>query len=132
MQTMSACSGEGFLRDAVLVQFTVSDRLVYPGQVLMNDPAGPEIEVSNFRVAHLAFRQPNIGSARAQFAAGILAIQVIMKGSSGKKCGVAIFLCLGFSIRVNAPPIADDKHDRSCHAALCRRLGGRTRAFLLV
>src|SRR5947199_78518 len=35
-------------------QFAIGDGLVNPGEVLINDPAGSEIKVANFRVSHLS------------------------------------------------------------------------------
>ena len=43
----------------------VGDRLVDPGQVLINDSACSEIEVANLRIANLPLWQANVLSARA-------------------------------------------------------------------
>src|SRR5438128_2539678 len=50
-------------------------------QILVNDPTGPQIEMADFRVAHLSFRQAHIASACAQFGAWIIPVELVMKWS---------------------------------------------------
>ena len=42
---MSARSGKGALQDTTAFQFTIGDRLINPGEVLINDPASSEIKM---------------------------------------------------------------------------------------
>src|SRR2546423_11284 len=84
--------------------------------------------MADFRIAHLAFRKSNVGAARAQFAAGIIAVESIVKRRARQQRSIAVFFCLRFAARVDAPAIANDEHDRASHVRTLRRLGRSTRA----
>ena len=63
---MSARAGKGVLQNTIAFQFAIRDRLINPGQVLINDPASSEIKMANFRVPHLSLWQPDVHAAGAQ------------------------------------------------------------------
>jgi len=65
MKSMAPRRGERFLGDMVASDLTIRDCLIDAGQVLINDSTGAQIEMAYFRVAHLSFRQTDIGTARA-------------------------------------------------------------------
>ncbi|GIQ61876.1 hypothetical protein PACILC2_04440 [Paenibacillus cisolokensis] len=50
----------------VFEKFAFPDRLADAGQILVNDPSGPDIEMADFRIAHLAFRKPDRLAASGQ------------------------------------------------------------------
>ena len=56
MKPVSARSCEALLQYPIARQFSALDRFVNSGQVLIHDPAGAQIEVANFGIAHLCFR----------------------------------------------------------------------------
>src|SRR6267378_440798 len=101
MEPVSAGGGESFLRHAIPIELTGSDRFVNASEILKNDAARAQIEMADFGVAHLAFGETDIGAARLDFAAGI-----------------------------DAPAVANDEHYRASHTrALCRRFRGPTSGF---
>ncbi len=55
--------------------------------------------MANFRVAHLSFGQSDIEAARAQFAARVFAIKVVMKRRVREQRGIAVFVALGCARR---------------------------------
>src|SRR4051812_24466407 len=100
MEPMSTRLRESFLGDLVSFEFALRNRLVDPGEVLINDSAGAEIQMAHFGIAHLAFGQPDINSARAQFTAWIIAIEAIVKRRLRQQGGVAILFALPTTVRI--------------------------------
>ena len=66
MQSMAARPGKGFLQVWFARQFPFRNCLVDSRQILINDPSGAEIQMTDLGIAHLSFRQPDIEAARAQ------------------------------------------------------------------
>src|SRR5947209_12844370 len=126
---MTTRTGERFLSYRIFLQFAGRDRLVDPGQVLINNSAGSKIEVTNFGVTHLAFGEADIAATGAQVTCGIIAIKLIVERGIGEKRRVAVLFRLGLTVRINSPAIANDEDYGRRHCALCRRLVSRTRAF---
>ncbi len=58
---MTARAGNGFLQYTIARQFACRDRLVNSRQVLINNPAGSQVKMTDFRVAHLSIRQADVG-----------------------------------------------------------------------
>src|SRR5438874_1375636 len=112
MQPVSARRGKGFLGDAVLFQLAGGNRFVYSGQILVNNSSGAEVEMADFRVSHLSFRQTHIRSACAQFTARKIAIELVVKRRVREQGGITILFCLRFTAWINAPAIANNEHDR--------------------
>src|SRR5205807_3122368 len=108
MEPMPARGGESFLRDFVSIELAAGDGFIDAGKVLKNDPARAQVEMADFRVAHLAIGKSDIGAARAKFAAGIIAIELIVKRGLGEQGGVAIFFRLRFAAGIDAPAVAND------------------------
>ncbi len=54
MQSMSACSGKGVLQNTIAFQFAIGDRLINPGEILINDSASSKVKVANLGVSHLS------------------------------------------------------------------------------
>ena len=130
MEPMAAGARKSFLRDRIAGEFAFRDRLIDSSKILINDSAGPEIEMAYFGVPHLALRQADIETARAQLAARIFAIEPVVKWRAREQGGVAVFFALFLSARVDAPAVANDEHDRLRHGgAVCRRSAERTSAF---
>ncbi len=78
------------------------------GQVLIDHPAGADIQVPHFRVAHLTGGQAHLAAAGSQEGSGISAVQLINIRRVSSQDGIA---CLG----PNAPAVHNDQHH------LCRR-----------
>src|SRR6267143_1608737 len=130
MEPVSAGGGKSFLRHAIPIELAGSDRFVNASEILKNDAARAQIEMADFGVAHLAFGETDIGAAGVEFAARIIAIELIVKRRAGKQGGVAIFFRLGFAAGIDAPAVANDEHYRASHTrALCRRFRGPTSGF---
>src|SRR5207302_11070784 len=115
MEPVSARGGESFLRNFISFEFAGGDRSINAREILKDDAAGAQIEVADFGVSHLAFGQTDIGAARAQFAAGIIAIELIVKRRFRQERGVAVFFRLGFAAGINAPAVANDQYYWGSH-----------------
>src|SRR5690242_20556108 len=66
---------DGVQQYLVFGKRAVPDAYVDTLQLLIDDPAGTEVQVSYFRIAHLAFRQAYCFSAGDQRCIGILLIK---------------------------------------------------------
>ena len=55
MKAMSPRGCESFLRDVISGQLTIGNRLINSRKVLENDATRAQIQMPDFRVAHLAF-----------------------------------------------------------------------------
>src|SRR4029453_1773561 len=108
-------AGGGFLKYLVAGEFAVRNRLVNSCQVLIDDPACSQIEMANFRVAHLSIRQANVSPARAQFTTWIGPVELVMKRRLREERCVRIFFALLSTARIDAPPIANNDHNRPSH-----------------
>src|SRR5438309_12080959 len=123
MQAMSVRGRESFPGDAISCELANGDRLIDSRKVLENDAARPQIQMPDFRVAHLAFGQTNIRATSAEFAARIIAIELVVKGCSSQKRRVSVLLARFPAAGIDAPSITNDEHHRAGHMrALCRRL----------
>src|SRR5207237_8337159 len=67
-------------------------------------------------------------AADAQLAAGIVAVEPIVKRCARQERGIAVFLRLRFAARVNAPTVTDNEHYWAGHVRTLRRLGRSTSA----
>ena len=114
---MSARTGKGVLQDTIAFQFTIDDRLINPGEVLINDPASSEIKMANLGVPHLSLWQPNVHGAGAQSRPGIIAIQIIVKRRGREQGCVAVLFALLGTAGIDAPPVANDEHHRASHVS---------------
>src|SRR5215471_14869779 len=117
MQPMFSSSSERLLQDAVTLQFAVGDRLVDARQVLINNSACSKIKVTNFRVAHLSFRQANIHAAGAQLGPWIVAVKLIVKRRRREQRRITVTLALPGSAGIDAPAVANNEHHRSGHTS---------------
>src|SRR5262249_41419248 len=127
---MPTCLGESFVQYLITSELAVGDSLVNAREILINDSAGPQVQVAHLRVAHLSFRQADVCSTGAQLTARIFTIEFVVKWRVSEKRGIAIFFTLIAAARIDAPPITNDQHDRPSHmAALCRRLRVSTSCF---
>ena len=115
MEPMSTRGGESFLYNFVSIELAGGDGFVDSREVLKNDAPCAEIQMADFRVAHLAVGKSDIGAARAEFAARIIVIKPIVKRRAREKRGVSVFFCLAFAARINTPAVANDQHYRASH-----------------
>ena len=111
MKAVAVRTSERLLQHLVARQFAVRDRFVNSGQVLINNPPGTQVKMSNFRIAHLPIRQTDIGSAGAQFTAWIIPVERVVKRRPREKRCVSIFFALLPTAGINAPTIPNDEHD---------------------
>ena len=90
----------------VLFNAAIGNGMSDPGQALINDPAGADGHMANFRVAHLAFRQPYSLAAAQQPGVGIMGKVIIQ------------IRCIGRGRRIRrtgrgyAPPVQNHQHYR--------------------
>src|SRR5262249_39828137 len=107
--------GESFLGNLVSLEFPVSDCFINAREILKNNATSAQVQMADFGVTHLAVRQANIRAARAEFAAGIVAIKLVVKRRRCQKRGVAILLAQFFATRIDPPSIANNEQYRSGH-----------------
>ena len=91
MHVASACAGalEGRDERRVLVERSVANRLVHSHQVLEEDPARADRQVTDLRVAHLALRQPDRLAGRLQRRVWVLAPEPVEHRRLSELDGVA-------------------------------------------
>src|SRR5207237_8878356 len=77
MQTMIARFLEALLEHGIACQLAGGERFVNSVQILINDPARAKIQVPNFGVSHLPFRQSDIFSAGAELPHRIRIVELI-------------------------------------------------------
>ena len=103
--------------DRVLCERAFGDGFVDARKVLIHDAAGAEIQVTDFRVAHLSIGQADIETRGAEEALGVGGEHFIVKRGVGEESGVAILLGGGLTARVDAPSVANDQNYWFlCHA----------------
>ena len=112
---MTARTGKRFPCDRISRELTLTDCFVDPGQVLMNDSPGAKVEMAYFGVAHLAVGQSDVEAACAELAAGVVAIELIVKRSAREQRRVAILLSRSNAAGIDAPAVANDEHHRFAH-----------------
>src|SRR6266480_5024155 len=115
MKSMTAGPSEGFPQYSVSGQFAIRDCLVNPRQVLIDDPAGSQVKMADFRIAHLSIRQADVSPARTQSGIWIIPVELVVKRRPRQKRCICIFLSLFSTARVNAPAIANNEHNRTSH-----------------
>src|ERR687888_537116 len=108
MKPMPARSRESFLSDFISIELARGDRFVDSSKVLENDATRAQVEMTYFGVSHLAVGQSDIDAARAKFASGIVAIELVVKGRTRKESGVPVLLRFRFTAWINAPAVAND------------------------
>ena len=112
---MTAGPSEGFPQYSVSGQFAIRDCLVNPRQVLIDDPAGSQVKMADFRIAHLSVRQANVSPARTQSGTRVVSVELVVKRRPRQQRCVCIFFPFLSPSRVNAPAIANDEHNRISH-----------------
>ena len=103
-------------------QLPVQDRFVDSGKVLVDDSAGAEVEMPNFRIAHLAFGKPDIHPARAQAAHWIRRVEMVVIRCLCEKCRVPVRFRGLPAMRINPPSVPNNQHHWLRHTGL--RLSG--------
>src|SRR6266566_6763056 len=115
VKPMATRVGKSFPQRGVARQFAFRYGLVNSRQILINDPAGSQVKMANFGVAHLALRQTDLGAAGAQFSARILLVELVVKRRSRKKRCVTVFFPFFPTTGINAPAIANNEHNGAGH-----------------
>src|SRR5882724_880334 len=115
MKPMILRAGEAFPQYWIAGEFALRNCLVNSRQVLIDDPAGSQAKVANFRVAHLSIRQADVSPARAQFSTWIVPVELVMKRCLREECCVRIFFALLSTARIDAPAIANNEHNWTSH-----------------
>ena len=89
------------------------DRLVHPHQVLQDDAARADRQVADFRVSHLAGREPDVLPGRAQGRVRVARPELVEDGRLGQLDGVPR------PRRRAPPPVEDDeRYERERRAAV--------------
>ena len=86
--TPCLCPGDAVQQDRVGEKIAVDDGFADHGQVLVHDPAGTEIEVADFRIAHLPFRQADRHSRGEDAAMGVLRQKLVQVRGIGQADGI--------------------------------------------
>ena len=115
MESVTARVGERFLQYPIVRQFALRDRLVNSCQILINNPAGSQVKMANFRVAHLSIRQADVGPACAQFRVWIIAVEFVVKWCPREERCISIFFALLLATGIDAPAVANNEHNRANH-----------------
>src|ERR1051325_116651 len=90
MKPTSSRSRKCILSDSIALQFARGNSFVDPSEILVNDSAGTQIQVTDFGIAHLSIGQADISSAGTQLCYRILAIEFVMKRCMREQCSVSI------------------------------------------
>ena len=98
----------------------VGDRVVDPGQVLLDDRAGAEVEVADLGVAHLPVGQADVAAARPRASCADSAPRARRRPG----CRPARSALPGPGLG-EPPAVEDDQRDRAAPGARRRRLGHR-------
>ncbi len=91
----------GAEQSLVLEEAAVGDRVVDPGQVLLDDRAGAEVEVADLGVAHLALWQADVTALGGELRVGIALPEAIEDRRLGERDRVA-------GPRLGKPPAVED------------------------
>src|SRR6266404_2651247 len=115
MKSMTPRSCKSLLQYLIARQFTFLDRFVNSRQVLVNDSTRSQVQVANFRVAHLSLWQTDVNATGAQSGAWIIPVEFVVKGSGREQRGVSILVALVPPAWIDAPAVANDEHHRASH-----------------
>ena len=85
---------EGLFEHFVGRQFAVGDRLGDARQILIDDASGAQVQVADFRVAHLAVWQAHVRAARAEPAVRIGGQEVFVERGAAEDGRVAVAFCV--------------------------------------
>ncbi len=98
--------GDALQQHRVAEEIAVQDRLGDAGQILVDHPAGTDVEMTDLGVAHLALRQPHRHARSSDLHMGILFQQSGQIG--GDRLGNGVVLGAG----VDAPAIQNHQQQR--------------------
>ena len=96
-------SVKGGLKDRFLLEGTRFNGPVDAEQILVDDPAGADVHVADFAVAHLSIRKPDVFAVSPECGFGMLTQQFIHKGGVSGGDGVARIVV------ADAPSVQDDE-----------------------
>ena len=96
-----------FLQSFVFKEAAVFDSLCDHGEILIDDPAGTDVQVTDFGISHLAFRKTYVQSAGFQCCSRIFCKDLIQMRLV--RCCDSITVC----ILIDAVPIQDHQHGRA-------------------
>jgi hypothetical protein len=116
-KTQKMETGRGSFREGLFQlrnggEFSVFDRFVDPGKILIHDPTSSEIEVPDLGISHLTFRQPDVQSAAAKVSYGIRFVHFFRKRRVGETRAIAHFFRLRWSTGIVAPSVTNDQYYR--------------------
>ena len=93
-------------QNRVRKQFSVLDHQIDAGDVHVNDAASADVEMADFAVTHLSFRQPNVRATGVNQGVGILAQQAVISRLARERDGV------GFGFGAVSPAVEDGQNKR--------------------
>lgn len=103
--------GKRGLKHRIGFQFAIEDGFIDARQILIHDAPGPEIEMADLAVSHLAIRQSDIHPTGAQSRHRRCGIEGIVERRFGKQGGIPVGLRFSAPARIDAPPVANDKNN---------------------
>ena len=118
------------LEHRVAGEVAFGHRFIDAREILVNDAAGAEIEVADFGVAHLAFRQADVEAAGAEGGVRVRGVEAIVERRVGEQRGVAVFHGMFAAAGIDAPAIANDQNYRFGHEKVVRGAADESRAGL--
>ena len=95
----------GFQQHRMREEFAILDHQVDTSNIHVNDPAGANIEMANFAVAHLSFRQTYIWTTRVNQRVGIFAKEAVVRWLARERD------CVGFGFGAVTPAVEDDEDE---------------------
>src|ERR1043165_4120308 len=113
MEPVPPRAGKCGLGHFVLLKFAFRNRFVNPSEILKNNTARSQIQVTDFGIPDLSLRQSDIGSARAQLATRIVAIKLIVKWGAREQGGVTVLIGFFPATGINPPAVTNNQDQRS-------------------
>src|SRR5262245_56510899 len=108
MKAGAGSLAESLLEDRVGRQFAILYCFVDPGEVLIDDAARSEIQMTDLRISHLTAGEADVRTTGTQATAGIGLIEKIVERRFPQQGGIPIGLGLLTSVRIDSPPVPNN------------------------
>ena len=112
VQTGRSGLGKSGLQHGVFPHGPIFDGIIHPAEVLKDNAARTQVQVSYFGITHLAVRKAHVLPGSAQQAVGIVGKEVISKGGISQNSGVTVLFRDIRPQRIAAPAVANNKNVR--------------------
>ncbi len=94
----------GLFQGRIVEERTVRDGFADPGELLIDNPAGTEIHMADFGIAHLAARQPHVRAGTGNQRVWPVVPQIVPHRRAGH-CD-----CVSLGIFPVSPPVEHDEN----------------------